>query len=131
MDQVTANLQSTQDRMFELQQAIDNDATNYRSELAALDQEMSQEENELRRQLEATSTALQTAYDELGASRPARTTPPADTGEADHSNDDDGGGDDDKSGDERPDDNNEDQNDSDRNDDNDNKDKSDKKYNRC
>ena len=112
IDQVTADLQATQDRMFELQQAIDNDAVNYQSQLAALDQEMSQQENELRHQLEATSTALQTAYDELEASRPAPTTPPADTGEPDHNNDDGGGGGEDKADGERPEDNSEDQKDS-------------------
>ena len=111
IDQVTADLQSIQDRMFKLQQAIENDAINYQSELAALDQEMSQQENELRHQLEATSTALQTAYDELEASQPAPTTPPADTGEPDHNNDDGGGGEDKADG-ERPEDNSEDQTDS-------------------
>ena len=61
IDQVRLNIQETQQQILTLQQAIDEEQVNYQQNLATLEQEMGQAENELRTELEVTNAALTAA----------------------------------------------------------------------
>lgn len=67
--QTEAESQVRQGQIVDLQQAIQAERTQYEEKLASLESQMSQVEEQLQNQLEAASTDLQSAYEQLAGSQ--------------------------------------------------------------
>ncbi len=67
IEQSTASIQSTQNHAGELQQAIQTDAAAYENELASVQADMTQLEQQFQQQIEVATAQLLMAYNEIAA----------------------------------------------------------------